>query len=179
MPSASRFGMHIHRLLAIVITALSLTMTSAHVLEMPQKLSYDLAMYTAVNGSLYRYFAIVGGIYQISSIVAVVALALRGRHELHARWRWAAALGVTLSFLSWLILVEPVNSAVASGAGWTEGLRLRWELGHLVGFVLVLAGFVALVAETVLQVPAREHPAGAEVGHPIRRARPVMSPRAS
>src|SRR5690606_33539545 len=137
-------------------------------------LSYDLALYAAVNGSLYRYFAIVGGVYQLTSIVAVVALALRGRHEPHARWRWAAALGVTLSFISWLILVQPVNSIVAAGVAWTEGLRLRWELGHLVGFALTLAGFVALVAETVLQVPAHERTAGAEVGHPIRTARPVM-----
>ena len=46
-----------------MFAALSLTMTSAHVLELPQKMQYDAHMYAAVNTTLYRYFAIVGGFY--------------------------------------------------------------------------------------------------------------------
>jgi hypothetical protein len=52
--------MRIHRCIALVITALSLTMTTAHVLEMPRKLSYSIALDTAVNSTLYLYFAIFG-----------------------------------------------------------------------------------------------------------------------
>lgn len=168
MPSASLDRMRIHRFVAILITALALTMTSAHVLEMPQKLAYDLELYGAVNASMYRYFAIVGGVYEILAILLVVALAWRGRHAGHARWRWAAAFAVVLAFVSWLILVQPVNSAIAAGASWTEELRARWEYGHLVGFVLMLVGFIALVYETVLHVPAEEHAIHVETARTIR-----------
>jgi hypothetical protein len=144
--------MRAHRVLALVVAALALTMTSAHVLEMPQKLSYDLALYTDVNSTLYRYFAIVGGTYQILAIVAVVSLAWRTRAGSEAPWVRVAAVATAASFISWLILVQPVNAAIAGGASWGD-LRLRWELGHLVGFVLSLTGFVALAIAIVRSCP--------------------------
>jgi hypothetical protein len=57
----------------------------------------------------------------------------------------AAALAV------WLTVVAPANVEIARwGAaggippGW-ESWRLRWETGHAVSFVLLLAGFCLLV----------------------------------
>jgi len=49
MPQALPSVMRIHRFISLVITALSLAMTTAHVLEMPRKLSYSIELYTAVN----------------------------------------------------------------------------------------------------------------------------------
>jgi hypothetical protein len=37
------------RCITIVLAALALTMESAHVLELPQKMQYDAQMYTAVH----------------------------------------------------------------------------------------------------------------------------------
>jgi hypothetical protein len=51
------------RFVTLLLTALALTMTSAHVLEMPQKMHYEAELYSAVNTTLYRYFAVVGGVY--------------------------------------------------------------------------------------------------------------------
>lgn len=144
--------MRMHRCLALVITALSVTMTTAHVLEMPRKLSYSIDLYTAVNSTMYLYFAIFGAIFEIGAIVAVGALAWRVRRQPSAGWTLAAAIAVTLALVSWLILVQPVNSAVAHGASWSD-LRMRWEVGHLVGFVLSLAGLVALAIATVRDIP--------------------------
>ena len=62
------------RCTTIVLAALALTMESAHVLELPQKMQYDTQMYAAVNTTLYRYFAIVGGVYQVGSIVMAAVL---------------------------------------------------------------------------------------------------------
>ena len=145
--------MRIHRFVALVVAALSLAMTTAHVLEMPQKLSYGIALYTAVNATMYRYFAIFGAIFEIGAIVAVGTLAWRARHQPSARWTLAAAIALSFALVSWLILVFPVNSAVADGASWSN-LRLRWEFGHVVGFVFSLAGFVALVLATLRDVAA-------------------------
>ena len=148
--------MRIHRFCALVVGALALTMTSAHVLEMAPKLGYDIDFYTAVNGTLYRYFAIVGGVYTVLAILVTGALAWRARRRPSAPWSWAAAAGFLATFVSWLILVAPVNAAAAHGVSWAE-LRTRWEVGHLVGFVLVLAGFVLLCISVLVEVrvPAR------------------------
>jgi hypothetical protein len=163
MAQALRSMMRIHRALALVVTALSLTMTAAHVLEMPRKLSYSIALYTAVNSTLYLYFAIFGAIFEVGAIVAVGALAWRVRDQPSGHWTLAAAIAVTLALVSWLILVQPVNSAIAQGASWSD-LRLRWEVGHVVGFVLSLAGFVTLVIATVRDIAVSGHNIGARSG---------------
>lgn len=158
--------MRIHRFLALVTTALALTLTSAHVLEMPQKLSYNLDLYTAVNSSMYRCFAIVGGIYEIGAIALVSTLAWRARHQRSAHWTLAAAIAVALALLSWLVLVLPVNHAIAHGATW-GALRPRWEYGHLVGLGFSLLGFSALAVATVLEIPAPERTVHVEASRTI------------
>jgi hypothetical protein len=150
---------------ALLLSALSLTMESAHVLELPQKMQYDAQMYAAVNTTLYRYFAIVGGVYQIGSIVAALILVFMLRKQ-GAAFRWAAggALCLVLAFLVWLAVVAPVNGQVAEAlrvapgsvpALWME-LRGRWEGGHAAGFILQLVGLGALIW-SVLAEPRRSN----------------------
>jgi hypothetical protein len=144
--------------LTLVLGALALTMTSAHVLELPQKMAYSIEMYSAVNTTLYRYFALVGAPYQIGSIVsAIVMAALERRRPGVFRWAGAGAALLLLAFVSWLALVQPVNAQVASAlesapdtvpSVWRQ-LRDRWEYGHATGFVLHLMGFCALVVAVI------------------------------
>ncbi len=150
----------IARFVTLVLSALALTMTSAHVLELPQKLRYPADLYAAVNGSLYKYFAIVGGLYMVAAILSACVLVwlVRGRHP---AFEWAAlgALFSILSFASWLVIVQPVNAEVAraqaSGFGavqavWSR-LQGRWEYGHVTGFLLELVGFSALAVSSVIE----------------------------
>lgn len=150
------------RLITLLLASLSLTMESAHVLELPQKLAYDAQMYAAVNGSLYKYFASVGGVYQIGAIVAafLLVLVLRGRRPAFA-WTLAGALLLLAAFVVWLAVVAPVNSEVAAAlrvhpdtvpAVWAE-LRSRWEYGHAAGFVIQLLGLMALLISIVVETP--------------------------
>jgi hypothetical protein len=146
------------RFLTIVLSALALTMTSAHVLELPQKMTYSAEMYAAVNTTLYRYFAIVGGSYQLGSIASAIVLTILVRRRSGIfRWALAGAGLLIAAFVSWLILVLPVNREVAAAIEaapetvpslWLQ-LRDRWEYGHATGFVLHLAGFCALVISAV------------------------------
>jgi hypothetical protein len=138
---------------ALVLAALSMTAEAAHVLELPQKLQYDAAFYSAVNGSLYRYFAIVGGSVQVAAIVVVALLAARARGRARRPAVAAAAL-LALALAAWLTIVAPVNAEVSRAvrerpatvpAVWMAR-RARWEGGHAVGFVLQLVGYGALVA---------------------------------
>jgi hypothetical protein len=154
------------RLFTLVLAALSLTMESAHVLELPQKLAYDTQMYAAVNGSLYRYFAIVGGAYQIGAIAlaALLAVAVR-RRAASFRWTLAGALLLLAAFVVWLLIVAPVNNEVAEvwrtqsdrvPAMW-QNLRYRWEFGHVAGFVVQLMGFAVLAVSVLIETPRRVH----------------------
>jgi hypothetical protein len=101
------------RFVVLVLTALALTMTSAHLLELPQKMQYSPDLYTAVNTTLYRYFAIAGGTYQVSSIVAAGVLTfLLRRHVPAFHWTLFGAVCLGLAFVSWILLVAPVNSRI-------------------------------------------------------------------
>jgi hypothetical protein len=153
------------RFLTLLLAALALTMTSAHVLELPQKMTYDANLYAAVNGTLYRYFAVVGGGYYVGSIIAAIVLAvLVRRHPDAHRWTVLGAICLLAGFLSWLALVAPVNAQVAAAIRnapatvptlWMA-LRDRWEYGHATGFVLQLLGFSALLVSLIVKIP-RHH----------------------
>src|SRR5262249_61564660 len=106
--------LRVWRFITLLLTALALTMESAHVLELPQKMQYDAEMYTAVNTTLYRYFAIIGGVYQVGSIVAAAVLAfLLRRHRPSFAWTEAGAACPLLPFALWLGVVCPVTRDVA------------------------------------------------------------------
>lgn len=140
---------------ALLLTASTLGLEFAHVLEWPQKQQYSGPLYVRLQESLYVWFGTVGGIVYVLAIVATVALAVLLRRAAGHRW-WigiAAALQV-VGLASFLIVIVPVNSRLpANGPGtapadWTA-LRARWELGHTIGFVLFAASFVLLLLSLV------------------------------
>jgi hypothetical protein len=155
------------RFATLLLAALSLTMESAHVLELPQKLQYDAAMYAAVNTTLYRAFAIVGGIYQLGSIILALVLTVLVRARGSSfRWTLAGALLLAAAFVVWLTVVQPVNARVfdaihtapASVPMLWMRLRLRWEGGHAAGFVLQLVGFACLLGGVLVETPPDGEP---------------------
>jgi hypothetical protein len=157
--------LRVWRFITLILASLSLTMESAHLLELPQKMHYDAQMYSAVNTTLYRYFAIVGGTYQLGSILAAFVLAvLVRRHALAFRWTLAGALLLLSAFGLWLVVVAPVNGEVAERVLsapvsvpelWMQ-LRNRWEFGHAGGFVVQLLGLCALVASVLVETPKQK-----------------------
>jgi hypothetical protein len=179
----------IWRFFAVLLNALALTMTSAHVLELPQKMGYDAAMYAAVNTTLYRYFAIVGGVYQIGGIVAALVMTVLLRREPRTfKWALAGTLLLILAFISWLLLVQPVNREVAAAlvaspesvpSLWLR-LRNRWEYGHLTGFVIHVLGFCAVVFSVVRDTRLRTAADSIRLeGRSAGRCAPRASPRAA
>jgi hypothetical protein len=155
------------RFATLLFAALSLTMESAHVLELPQKLRYDAAMYAAVNTTLYRGFAIVGGVYQVGSIIlAIVLTVLVRRRGATFGWTLAGTILLTAAFGVWLAVVQPVNIQVADAiisdpasvpALWMR-LQLRWEGGHAAGFVIQLVGFACLLGSVLIETPPDGEP---------------------
>jgi hypothetical protein len=138
-------------LLTLVSAALVTGLAFAHVLEMPQKMAYDGPTYSEVQRSLYLYFGYVGGPLEILAVVLAVLLAwrLRGGGATFG-WSVAGAALLALGLIEWAIVVQSANTVMAT---WSDGTlppewtstRLQWELGHVGHFLLLGAGFVALL----------------------------------
>lgn len=138
---------------ALMLAALTMAMSFAHAMEMPARMSWDAALWTAttVDGALYIMFGTLGGAIVVLNLVALIVVAiLMRRHRNPARRLSLIAAGFyVLSFILFWIVIAPVNSEMATWAGgnipedWSRW-RLRWETGHLVNAVLQLIGFAAL-----------------------------------
>ena len=81
--------LRIWRFAAIYLTALTLSLTFCHLLEMPRKMQYSEGLYMAVQHSLYPYFAWVGAFAEVG------AASLPGR-PLHPTQNGRAVFHLTL-----------------------------------------------------------------------------------
>jgi hypothetical protein len=146
------------RLLAVLLAALSLGMSFAHVLEMPPRLRWapELWMATTNFGGLYWLFGRVGGVIDVGAIAAAFILAYALRRERRAfRFSLSGALLLAAGLGLWAALVAPANAVMA---GWVPAtlpadfaaVRDRWEGGHTVVAIAKLAGFASLVLGLLL-----------------------------
>lgn len=156
MPRAARpMNLRLHLALALSLTALGLAPGVAHVLELPVKLTYAPALYTAVTSTLYVWFGILGGAVQVAAALAVAALAVRTHAQPAGRMLAASAGALVASLLLWGLVVAPVNEAWAEVAGTPAAvdayarLRLRWEYGHVAAVIAWAAGWIGLVIAVV------------------------------
>ena len=140
--------------IAILLSCLALTTTSAHLLEYPQKISLEIETYTTINGVLYKYFAVVGGLYCIGALLFSLWLVILARKEKRVfRWSLAGLIFHLAWLISWLTMVQTVNSrvelavqkAIQSAYPVWSAFRMQWEWGHITGFVFHLAAFCTLL----------------------------------
>jgi hypothetical protein len=152
------------RFFAFVFTAVGLSFGVAHTLELPVKMHYDAALYTAVTSTLYRMFGVVGSVLQVGALVAVAILCLVVRGRRGFGLTLAAAVALAVSLVLWAAVVQPVNvewgRVLASDpAGAPEAyvrLRPRWEYGHVAAMIAWFAGFVCLVLSVLVEIPGDE-----------------------
>lgn len=158
---------------ALILAALSLAPSYAHLLEAPPRLmKWTPALWreaTVFNGQ-FALFARVGAPVEVACIVATAFAAWTVRRR---RKVFLPALGACLLFalalLVWFAVVAPANAVLAT---WTPGpipagfdaVRTRWEGGH------IAIACVKLVAFALLAIAA------ANVGR--RRWRGLPEPRA-
>lgn len=147
------------RLAALTLSALTLGLSFAHVLEMPAKLAYAPAVYVALQNSLYVSFGPprVGTFVEPGAILATGLLAYLVRRRRPAFWLTVGAeICLLLAFpVVFFLFTDPAN-AVFQGAASVppdfERYRIQWEYSHAARFVLQLAAFV-LLARSVLHRP--------------------------
>lgn len=156
----ARFGWS---LAALVVTALSLGPSFAHVLEAPPRLarwSPELWREATVFNGQFQLFAIVGGPLDIGAILVTAVLAISVRRDQSGfRYALAGSALFAAGLATWFAWVAPANAVLAT---WQPGplpedftaIRDRWETGHMAVAAIKLAGFVA----TALSVVPRDRP---------------------
>jgi hypothetical protein len=136
---------------ALLLTAWTMGLEFAHLLEWPVKATYPGPLYVWLQESLYVWFGNVGSVIYVLAIVASVVVAVLSRTDRGARWLTGVAAGLEIVGLaSFFAIIYPVNlrfPVYGTGAvpeDWA-GLRVRWEFGHTLGFVLFTAAFALQV----------------------------------
>lgn len=136
---------------ALLLAALDLAPSLAHVLEAPPRLrvwSLELWRDAMFHGQ-YALFGWLGAPLELGAIAAAGWLAWTLRRRTSARLATAAALGFALALAAWFALVAPQNAILAT---WdavalppdAETVRWRWESGHMACAALKLASFTLL-----------------------------------
>ncbi|MGH3630237.1 MAG: hypothetical protein ACRDRL_22695 [Sciscionella sp.] len=133
---------------ALLLSALTMGLEFAHVLEWPAKASYPAALYVRLQESLYVLFGNLGGPLYVAAILTTVVLAVLLRRDPRRRAPViAAAVLEVLALGCFFALTYPVNLRLPVHGGGAvppdlAGLRTRWELGHTLGFVLFTSTFL-------------------------------------
>jgi hypothetical protein len=144
--------LRIVQFLALVLMAVSLVPSGAHLFAMAHKLALSEEEYFVVQG-IYAGWAFFG-IPLIGALLANCLVAfLLHRQKAAARLAAVAAISIAAFFAIFFAWTFPANQATAN---WTqptedwEALRRAWEFSHAANALLMFAGFCALVLSTLL-----------------------------
>jgi hypothetical protein len=136
--------------LQLLLAALAILAPAAHVLELPNKLALDGALWLAVQQHLYRGWGpFFGGPVEIGALVTSLWLAVRCSDSRIARSAFAVAAAAYVGMiLGFFVFNAPVNNAVSTLTPATlppswPALRAKWETGHAIAAVLAIVAIAA------------------------------------
>jgi hypothetical protein len=140
--------------IAIILTALSLVPSGAHLFELPNKIGLTQEQYFTVQ-SIYRGWALFGFVL-IPAILANLALAILLRRRRRASvLALIAFLLMAANLAIFFVWTFPTNQATnnwtVAPENWAE-LRTQWEYSHAVNAVLT---FLALCSVTLAALHGR------------------------
>ena len=146
-------SVYLASIVSLVLAALSLGPSYAHVLESLPRLtvwSRELWRDATVFHRQFEWFARIGAPVDVAAIVAAFVLAYLLYDQRATFWLVVAgAAFLAAGLAAWLALVAPANAVLAT---WRPGsipsnfdvIRRRWEIGHMVVAALKLCGLVFL-----------------------------------
>jgi hypothetical protein len=148
------------RFLALMLAALSLSPSIAHLLELPQRMKFDQQLWVQVTvfENVYRLFGSVGAVFEIGAILAAIVLTVLVRKHRSFYWTLAGAALLGVALISWLLFVAPMNAEFAQWltnpvpANWTR-YRDQWEYTHAVNAVIKLLALSFLVISVLVEIP--------------------------
>lgn len=147
-------NLRVIQFLAVVLTALALVPTGAHLFELPNKIDLPRDAYLTVQG-VYAGWAWFGMV-DLAALIMNVVLAVRLRRQRRAfSFAVIAALCFVVFFTIFFTWTFPANQATANWTtlpdNWSE-LRQEWEYSHAVNAAVM---FIALLSVTLSVTTAR------------------------
>jgi hypothetical protein len=153
--------LRIWRFIALVLTALSMGLSFAHLLELPPKMLFDGQLWvTITTKDLYYLFGSVGAVIEVGSIVTAIVLAflMRDRGLVFA-FTLGGAILLALALALWFVFIAPVNAQLAK---WTSTsfpsdwmrYRDRWEYAHAINAIIKLVAFGLLICSILVETPS-------------------------
>ncbi|WP_201864437.1 DUF1772 domain-containing protein [Microvirga soli] len=139
---------------AVLITALALVPTGAHLFALPNKINLPRDAYLSVQG-IYAGWAWLG-LFDVVALILNVTLAIMLRRQRPAVYfAWTAALCLVAFFAIFFAWTFPANQATANLTtipdDWSR-LRQEWEYSHAVNAAVM---FVAFCSVTLAVITAR------------------------
>ena len=153
------------RFITLVLASLSLSLSMAHLLELPQRMQFDQQLWVRVTvlENVYKLFGSVGAAFEITAILTAIALVfLVRRRGSTFYWTLSGAIFLVLAFVSWIMFVAPMNAEFAKWltnpvpADWTR-YRDQWEYAHAVNAFIKIIGLSLLVISVLVENSNRTH----------------------
>ncbi|MEP0902924.1 hypothetical protein [Nodosilinea sp. FACHB-13] len=151
------------RFIALMLAALSLSLSMAHLLELPQRMQFDQQLWVEVTivENVYRLFGSVGAGFEMGAILAAIALAfwVRRRGAVFY-WTLGGAVLLGLAFVGWLLFVLPMNTEFSTWltkpvpADWTR-YRNQWEYAHAAIALIKTLSLSCLLVSVLLDAPGK------------------------
>jgi len=148
-------ALRVVQFLALVLTALALIPSGAHLFALPNKIGLAQEQYFIVQ-NIYRGWALFGAVL-LGALIAnlLLAIMLRGRTAPFV-FALVAFLCIAVTLAVFFVWTYPANQATDNWttipANWEE-LRRQWEYSHAAN---ALVTFVALCAVTLSVLTTRE-----------------------
>jgi hypothetical protein len=144
-------GLRAVQFLAVLMTALALVPTGAHLLELPNKIDLPRDAYLTVQG-IYAGWTWLG-IADLAALVLNVVLAIRlRRHRLAVYFAWTAALCFVVFFAIFFLWTFPTNRATANWTAVPDDwivLRRDWEYSHAVNAAVMLIALGSVIMSVI------------------------------
>ncbi|HZZ67853.1 MAG TPA: anthrone oxygenase family protein [Phenylobacterium sp.] len=143
--------MRLLRILALALAVAATLTPLAHVLELPNKLRLDGALWLAVQQHLYNGWGpFIGGPAEIGGLLVSLALLVAPRSGPVRLLHLASALCYVAMLLCFFLLNDPVNQALrdwtpAALPGDWRNYRLKWEVGHALAAVFAILALTTTV----------------------------------
>jgi len=148
------------RFVVIMLGALSLSVGIGHLMQLPARMAWDQYLWvgSTVQGGAYALSGPLGVLLQVTTIIALIVLALLLRRHGAGGLAFtiAAAVMFAIGLLIWWVLVYPVNVELAK---WVNGpvpdnwadWRSLWEWGQAANGLAQLMGFATLIASVLVK----------------------------
>jgi hypothetical protein len=148
-------ALDVARFVAMMTTAITMSASVAHLMELPAKMRYEPSLYVRLHRTLYNNFGRFAGPAESLAVVSTAALAWssgtkRQRPGAFTLIATAAGCLAAAHGIFWSV-VNPMNVKMMKWPlesippDWAAA-RDRWEYGHAVRAGLVTAGFATLIA---------------------------------